>query len=274
MKAATVSGPSLLDHRLEALGHAGRELLLALARLAEAVVLRALSVCRILAIGRSKSLWFSGRPGQRGRGHGDAVIAAVAGDDLLLLRPAERVVVEPDHLDDGIVGLRAGVAEEDLGHRHRRDGDQLLRQLDGHVGDLLGEGVVVGQLAHLAVRRLDQPLLAVAQRQAPEPRQALQIGLAVLVIDIDALAAGQHQRAFGLVLLGIGVGMQVKGDVAGGGGIAAKGHFILIRLGARCSVLLMARGKILGVIIPAGRSKVKGAPVGPALPRKHGQARP
>jgi hypothetical protein len=40
--------------------------------------------------------------------------------------------------------------------------------------------------------------------------------------------------------------MQVKGDVAGGGGIAAKGHFILIRLGARCSVLLMARGKILG----------------------------
>ena len=45
---------------------------------------------------------------------GDAVVAAMPRDDLLLARPPERVVVEPDELDLGVVRVRAARAEEDL----------------------------------------------------------------------------------------------------------------------------------------------------------------
>src|SRR5258708_1941159 len=36
----------------------------------------------------------------------------------------------------------------------------------------------------------------------------------------------QHQRALCLVLFGVGIGVEVEGDVAGGGGIAANGHIV------------------------------------------------
>ena len=161
---------------------------------------------------------------QAGGGDGDAVIAAHAADDLLLLRPAEGVVVVPDHLDDGVVGLRAGIAEEDVGHRHRRHLHQPLGQLDDHVGRLVAEAVIVGQLAHLPRRRLHQPLFAEAERGAPEAGQRLDIFLAVLVVDIDALAVADDQRALGLVLHRIGVGMQVIGDVARRERVGHDGH--------------------------------------------------
>ena len=215
--------PFLLDQRLQARGHAAGELLLALAGLAEAVVVGAVGMDDV-GDRQVEILVDRRQPGHRSGRHRDAVIAADPADDLLLLRPAQRIVHVPHHLDDGVVGLRARVAEEGLGHRHRRHGHQFLGQVDRHFGHLLGEGMVVGQLLHLARRRLDQPLLAVAQRQAPEPREPLKIALALVVIDIDALAAGQHQRTLGLVLAGVGVGMEVKGDVAGGRRIAAERH--------------------------------------------------
>ena len=46
-------------------------------------------------------------PGQAAGGQRDAVIAALAGDELLLLGTAERIVVVPDELDDGVVGFTA-----------------------------------------------------------------------------------------------------------------------------------------------------------------------
>ena len=45
--------------------------------------------------------------GEARRRHGGAVVAPHTGDDLLLLGPAERVVVVPDQLDDGVVGFGA-----------------------------------------------------------------------------------------------------------------------------------------------------------------------
>src|SRR5258707_15628467 len=36
----------------------------------------------------------------------------------------------------------------------------------------------------------------------------------------------QHQRALCLVLFGVGIGVEVEGDVAGGGGVAANGHIV------------------------------------------------
>ncbi len=62
---------------------------------------------------------------------------------------------------------------------------------------------------------LDQALLAEAEAHAPQAGQPLDIGLAVLVEDVNALAAGQDQRPLGLVHHAVGVGMQVIGDVAG-----------------------------------------------------------
>jgi hypothetical protein len=86
------------------------------------------------------------------------------------------------------------------------------------------EAVVIRQRAKLPGGRFDQPLLAPAQRYAPQPRQALEIVSALVVIDEDALAGGDDQGAVDLVFLGIRVGMQVIGNVAARGRIRADGH--------------------------------------------------
>ena len=73
-----------------------------------------------------------------------------------------------------------------------------------------------GQLHHLLARGLDQFLVGVAERGAPEPGHALDVGLAVGVVDPDALSALQHQGP-GLAQGGeVGVGVDQGLDVAGG----------------------------------------------------------
>ena len=113
--------------------------------------------------------------------------------------------------------------------------------------DLLVEDVVVGQALHLASRRLDQPLLAETERRAPQARQAFDVFLAVLVIDMDALALGDDERPLALMLLEMRVGMKIVGDVAAGGGIASLhggvlelGRFATIRRRTRASQTTMA----------------------------------
>src|SRR5216684_1264195 len=155
------------------------------------------------------------------RGHGDAVIALHARDDLLLAVPPARVVVVPRHLDGGVVRLGPGVAEEHLRHLHRHQGDQALGQLRGGIVRFVIEDVVVGQAPQLPSRRVDQPLLAEAQRGAPQAREALDIFLAVLVIDVDALALGDDERPLALVPLEMRVRVKIVGDVAAGGRIAS-----------------------------------------------------
>ncbi len=75
----------------------------------------------------------AGQPGQPTRHDRDAVIAAAARDDLLLLRHAPGVVVVPDQLDLRVVRIRAGVAEEDLRHRNRRAGNEAFGEQRGLV---------------------------------------------------------------------------------------------------------------------------------------------
>src|SRR5580692_3921623 len=80
-----------------------------------------------------------------------------------------------------------------------------------------------GELAHLRRRGLDQLLVAVAERGAPQPRHAFDVRLAVGVVDINALPALEDQRP-GVAKTGqIGVGMHQGLDVAGGE-IAERGH--------------------------------------------------
>ena len=51
--------------------------------------------------------------GQAAARDGDPVISACTRDELLLLRPPDRIVVEPHELDDAVVGLRPRIGEED-----------------------------------------------------------------------------------------------------------------------------------------------------------------
>src|SRR5690606_21304407 len=52
--------------------------------------------------------------GERAGNQTRAVVAAPARDDFFLLRPAENVVIVPDQLDVGFVGVGAAQAEIDL----------------------------------------------------------------------------------------------------------------------------------------------------------------
>src|SRR5215469_3786936 len=71
-----------------------------------------------------------------------------------------------------------------------------------------------GKLAHLRRRSLHELLIAVAERRAPEPRHALDIGLAGCVVDEHALAALEHQRTALAQGREIGIGRDPGLDVA------------------------------------------------------------
>src|SRR3954447_16765361 len=88
---------------------------------------------------------------------------------------------------------------------------------------LPGKQVAERKLAHLRGRGLDQLFIAVAERSAPQPGHALDICLAVAVIDEHALAALDDQRA-GFAQRGeIGVGVGHGFDVADGE-VAERSH--------------------------------------------------
>ncbi|MEJ1967180.1 MAG: hypothetical protein WDN03_00875 [Rhizomicrobium sp.] len=123
------------------------------------------------------------------------MIGLDAREDLFLLGLAARIGGVPGELDLGVVGLRAGIGEEHLADRERRDLLQLLGQRDGGLVALAAEQMAEGELAHLLRRDLGQLVLAPAQRGAPQPRHRLDIVLAVLVVDVAALAAVDHHRA-------------------------------------------------------------------------------
>ncbi len=98
---------------------------------------------------------------------GDTVIATLARDDLLLLRPIQRVVVVPDHLDGGVHRLGARVHQKHLAHVPGGDLDERFRELDHRYGRAVREGVRKGQGAELFDRGVDEALLAVAEARAP-----------------------------------------------------------------------------------------------------------
>ena len=92
--------------------------------------------------------------------------------------------------------------------------EEALGQFDRRLMRFVSEAVIVGQRLHLPSRRFDQPLLAEAERGAPEARHPLDIFLALVVIDVHPVAVGDDQRPFRLMRLKIRVGMQQGCDVA------------------------------------------------------------
>src|SRR5262249_17936962 len=172
------------------------------------------------------------QPGERGRGHGDAVIRFDPADDLLFVRSPERIVHVPDQLDLAVVRFGSRRAEEYLRRRNWRDLLEPLGKLDCGIVALAGEQVSERQLAHLRRRRLDQLRVAIAERRAPQPGHALDIGLSLVVVDAHALPALEDERS-GLAERGeLGVGVNQRLDVAGGE-IAERGHGMALDLRRR-----------------------------------------
>ncbi len=161
---------------------------------------------------------------------GDAVIGAHAADDLLLARAADRIVVEPDDLRRLIVGLRTGIRKQHLAESLRRNLQQRFGQLDQRLVRSAVEDVIGRQLLHLSDGCVHQPPLAEAKRGAPQPRHPLQIFLAAVVIDIDALSLRDHGRPDRLVLLEVGVRMDEGCDIATGERIGLGDHGLLRNL--------------------------------------------
>ena len=162
--------------------------------------------------------------GERPRGHRDAVVAVLAGDDLLLLRLAAGVVVVPDELAHVVVRLGARVREPHPCHRHRSGIEQPFGEIDGGQGRALEERVVGRKLPHLPDRGLDQALVAEPQRRAPKARHALDVLVALEVPHVDPLSFFEDERPFPLEAEGVGHSMQERCDIAGMGGVEYRGH--------------------------------------------------
>lgn len=121
------------DQRLQLRRAMGHELFLALVQIRAAEIVRRLGV-NDLFHRQVELLVKQLQPGQRAGDQPRPVIAAPARDDLLLLRPAQDVVVIPDQLDVGLIRVRAAKAEIDLGHIRRCPVQDHLGQRDRGLG--------------------------------------------------------------------------------------------------------------------------------------------
>ena len=143
----------------------------------------------------------AGKPRQARRHHADAVVAALARDDLLLLRPSEHVVVEPHQLHVRVVGVGSGAAEEDLGHPGRSQREQPLGEQRRRVGPHRRERVVVAEALGVRAQCLGQLDAAVADVDAPQARHRVDVARAVEVRDARAAALHDHARRPGAFVL-------------------------------------------------------------------------
>ncbi len=207
---------------------AGGEFLLALALMRKPVMVRAGGV-QDIGDGQIEIGMVGRQSRQRGGGDGDAVIALEAGDDLLLLRASASVIIIPDQLDLAVIGLRARRGEEHLRDRHRRDLLQLLRELDRRIVAAPGKQVLEGQFEHLLIGCFGQFPIRIAERGAPQTGHALEIGLALGIVDPDTLAALQDEWSCVAKGRELGIGMDQGFDIAGG---EIGQHGSLLRLNA------------------------------------------
>ncbi len=184
----------LEDHRGDRLGALELDPLLDRGRRPERVaVLRPaveVGVGDVAAAGGER-LELGAQLGDPGRGEGaerGAVVGDLAGDHLVLLPVAAHAVVVAGQLQRRLDRLRAARGEEDaveVGGRQRGD---PRRQLDRPRMGVAPQRVEV-ELLDLARRRLAELGAAVAGVDAEEAGEAVEVALAVLVVDVAALAA-------------------------------------------------------------------------------------
>ena len=153
------------------------------------------------------------------RGHRRAVVGHGARDQLAPLGLARALRHHPEHLDRGVVGLRARVDEIDPRDLHRRDLHQLLGEHHRRQRGPPEEGVIGRHLLQRLVGRLHQPRLAEAHHHVPQARDAFEIALAMRVMDVDTFASLQHERAVPLQAGKMGEGMKMMREIARLGGV-------------------------------------------------------
>ena len=130
------------------------------------------------------------------------VIATVTRDHLLLLFAAKDIVVVPNQLELGLVGIRAGHAVIDFAHALACELDDALRQLRHAFGRVANIGVVVRELLGLLVNGFGHFGAAIANVYAIQAGKAVDEFVAQRVLNADALRAGNDpRRAFAVGVL-------------------------------------------------------------------------
>ncbi|MNC22150.1 hypothetical protein D3C75_701420 [compost metagenome] len=118
-----------------------------------------------------------------------AVITAIAGDDFLLLRAPEHVVVVANQFDLGFVGVGTGEAVVDLLHAFRRPVDNAARQFDDRFGRMPHVGVVIGQFLGLLVDGVGDFGATIADVHAVQAGEGVDEFAAFVVANADARCA-------------------------------------------------------------------------------------
>ena len=144
---------------------------------------------------------------------GEAVIGAEPGDDLLLLGLSAQVVVVPDQLEVGVVGVRAAGTEEHL--REVRCTGLVVKQAEhplGQANDGLvrgaAEDVIVGEVLDRLLGGLGHLLAAVPNVDAPQAGAAVDQLSALVVLHAHAARLGQDVWALLEVIDDGGVRME------------------------------------------------------------------
>ena len=171
------------------------------------------------------------RPGRRQRPHRGAVVGELARDQLVPGRLAARVVVGLGELPRRLDRLRAAGGEEHAVEVSRRELGDPRGQLDRARVGVAPVGVEA-ELLRLRAAAAPELRAAVADVHAVQRRQAVEVALAVLVVDVAALAPDDHRH---LVALGVGAhAREVHPQVSLGLLLEITGHwrhaFSLVRL--------------------------------------------
>ncbi len=88
------------------------------------------------------------------------------------------------------------------------------------------ESVRIRQLQHLLVCSIRQTLFGKADADAPKARHRLDVTLAVIVFNVDAITLFDHHRADFFVTARIGVRMEMIGNITSFNGIGLSRHVI------------------------------------------------
>ena len=137
--------------------------------------------------------------GDRERAEGGAVVGGLARDDLRLQRVAVQLVVLAGELPGRLDGLGAARGEEDPVEVAGREAGDALGQLDRLRVRVAPVGVEA-ELLDLRGRGLADLGAAVAGVHAEERREAVEVALAVLVVDVGALAARDDRDLVAVVV--------------------------------------------------------------------------
>ena len=130
--------------------------------------------------------------GRAQRAEGGAVVGGLARDDLRPVGRARELVVLAGELERGLDGLRAAAGEEDAVEVARRQRGDARSELDrGRVG--VGPVGEEAQLARLVGAGLGDVVATVADVDAEQGAERVEVLLAVVVPDVAALAAGDDR---------------------------------------------------------------------------------